>query len=71
MRSLEIPAPLWLRLLSLSGLLMTVLYVTLSVFPIIKVESVATFAVKISLLILGANLVGSFIFISARRRRAV
>src|SRR5439155_92764 len=42
-------APAWLRVLSLSGLLMTVLYVTLSVFPIIKVESVTTFALKISL----------------------
>ncbi len=71
LRGLEIPTPIWLRLLSLSGLLMTVLYVTLSVFPIIKVESVATFALKISLLILGANAVGAFIFISARRHRSV
>ena len=37
---------------------MTVLYVVLSVFPIIKVESVAVFAVKISLVIVIANLVG-------------
>ena len=39
--------PLWLRVASASGLLMTVLYVVLSVFPIIKVESVGLFAVKI------------------------
>jgi hypothetical protein len=49
---------------------MTGLYVVLSVFPIIRVASIATFATKISLLILAANAVGAFIFISARRRRA-
>src|SRR4029079_8144662 len=42
--------PLWLQLASWSGLLMTLLYIVLSVFPIIKVESAATFAFKIVLL---------------------
>lgn len=61
--------PAWLRVLSLSGLLMTILYVVMAVFPIIKVESVATFALKISGLILGANVFGFAIFLSAGRRR--
>ena len=63
--------PVWLRVVSLSGLLMTILYVTLSVFPIIKVESVATFAFKISTVIVVANLIGVGVFVSARRRRVV
>ena len=64
--------PLWLRMASLSGLLMTVLYIALSVFPIIKVESVAIFAFKIMLVIVVMNLVGVGILVSARRRaRAV
>ena len=62
--------PLWLRVASMSGLLMTLLYVVLSVFPIIKVESVATFALKISLVIVAMNLVGIGILVSARRRSA-
>jgi amino acid transporter len=62
--------PLWLRVVSLSGLLMTLLYVALSVFPIIKVESVATFALKITLVITLANALGVAILISARRRTA-
>jgi amino acid transporter len=62
--------PLWLRLASLSGLLMTVLYVVLSVFPIIKVESVAIFALKITATIVVMNLVGVGILLSARRRAA-
>ena len=61
--------PLWLRAVSLSGLLMTLLYVTLSVFPIIKVESVATFAFKISTVIVVANILGIGVFLGARRRR--
>src|SRR5436190_1399085 len=51
--------PLLLRVASWSGLLMTVLYVVLSVFPIIKVESVATFALKITLMIVAMNIVGA------------
>jgi glutamate:GABA antiporter len=63
--------PLWLRLASASGLAMTALYVALSVFPIIKVESVALFAAKITLVIVIANLVGVGILESARRRLRV
>jgi hypothetical protein len=63
--------PLWLRLASASGLAMTVLYVVLAVFPIIKVESVAVFAAKISLVVVIANLVGVGILESARRRLRV
>ena len=62
--------PLWLQLASWSGLLMTLLYIVLSVFPIIKVESVSTFAFKIVLLIGVMNLVGIGILASARRRSA-
>ena len=60
--------PLWLKLASMSGLLMTLLYIALSVFPIIKVESVSTFALKITLVIVVANLVGIGLLVSARAR---
>jgi amino acid transporter len=62
--------PLWLKVVSLSGFLMTVLYLVLSVFPIIKVESVATFALKITLVIVAANALGVLILVSERRRSA-
>ena len=63
--------PLWLRAASASGLAMTVLYVVLSVFPIIKVENEALFAAKITLVIVAANLVGVGILTAARRRANV
>lgn len=60
--------PRWLQVASWSGLLMTLLYVVLSIFPIIQVASVATFAFKISSVIVVMNLVGVAILIAASRR---
>jgi glutamate:GABA antiporter len=60
--------PAWLQLASWSGLLMTLLYVGLSIFPIITVESVSTFALKIVLLIAAMNVAGAAILVAARRR---
>jgi len=62
--------PLWLRVASLSGLLMTLLYVALAVFPIIKVENALTFGLKITAVVVLMNLVGFAILAAARRRAA-
>jgi amino acid transporter len=62
--------PMWLRIAALSGLAMTLLYLALSIFPIIAVESVASFALKIVSVIAIANAVGLAIFFAAQRRRA-
>jgi glutamate:GABA antiporter len=62
--------PLWLRAASLSGMMMTLAFVVLSILPIIQVESRLVFAVKISGVIVLANLVGWGIFASAERRRS-
>ncbi|MEI6245266.1 MAG: APC family permease, partial [Acidobacteriota bacterium] len=62
--------PLWLRIASASGLVMTLLYIGLSVFPIIKVASVAVFALKITTVIVAMNLIGIGILVTARRRSA-
>jgi len=48
---------------------MTLLYIVLSVFPIIQVENAAGFALKIVSLIVVVNLVGVGILIAARRSR--
>ena len=62
-------SPLWLRLASMSGLLMTLLYVGLSVVPIINVESRLAFALKIGGLIIVTNLLGFMIYWFARKKR--
>jgi amino acid transporter len=60
--------PWWIKAASLSGLLITVLYTVLSLFPIIQVGSVAAFALKISVVIVLLNLVGVAVLVAARRR---
>jgi glutamate:GABA antiporter len=45
----------WLRIAAASGLLVTLLFVLLSIFPIIPVESQAAYIVKTVCVVLGAN----------------
>jgi len=61
--------PIWLKLSAGSGFLMTLLYVALSIIPIIQVESRLMFAVKIGGLIVIANILGVAIFAAVGRRR--
>jgi len=71
LRGVEPGPPIWLRVAAASGLLMTLLYVGLSIFPIIQVQSWVAFAVKIAGVIIVANIVGfAFYTVAARSRRA-
>ena len=60
--------PWWVKAAAASGLVITVLYTVLSLFPIIQVASVAGFALKITVVIVLLNLVGVGILVAARRR---
>jgi amino acid transporter len=53
---------LWLRIAAVSGFLMTFLYVALSIYPIIKVESSSHYSLKIAAVVLGANFLGWMIY---------
>jgi glutamate:GABA antiporter len=63
-----VPAPLWLKACAVSGFLTTLLFVVLSILPIVQVTSWFTFAGKISLVIVLANAVGFAVFMRAHRR---
>ncbi len=69
LRAVEPGPPWWLRIAAASGFIMTLLYVTLSVFPIINVQSNFAFTSKITAVIITANLVGAGIFLAARAKR--
>jgi len=58
---------IWLRAAAVSGFLMTLLYVALSIFPIIDVQSSWTYSLKIASVVLGANLIGWIIFGAGQR----
>ena len=70
MKDVEPRAPGWLRLAALSGFLMTLLYVVLSVFPIIPVGSRLSFSSKIVGIVVVANLIGRSIFLVEQKKRA-
>jgi amino acid transporter len=57
-----------LRVAALSGLLVTVLFVVLSIFPVIRVESESQYSWKIGAVVLGANLLGWIIYRAGRRK---
>jgi amino acid transporter len=62
--------PSWiLRVAAVSGFGMTLLYVILSVFPIIDVPNRFSFAIKISGVVIGLNLAGALFYWRAETRR--
>jgi amino acid transporter len=60
-------SPLWLKIAALSGFVMTLLFVVLSILPIVQVESRVVFALKISSVIVIANAIGVGIFMGKRK----
>jgi amino acid transporter len=64
------PGP-WMRMGAASGFLVTLLFVSLSVLPVIPVASGWKYALKIALVILGGNLLGWMIYRTGQRRAAL
>jgi glutamate:GABA antiporter len=69
LRGVKPRPPLWLKIAASSGFLMTLLYVVVSVFPIVQVKSQASFTAKVSGVIIAANIIGAAIFLLAEKRR--
>ena len=59
---------LWLRLAAVSGFLVTLLFVLLSVFPIIHVESQSAYSIKTVAVVVGANAIGLLIYHAGLRK---
>jgi amino acid transporter len=64
------PPPMWLRVASASGFIVTLIYSVMSVFPIIDVASWQVFTAKIVAVIVAGNVVGLGIYGSHLLRRA-
>ena len=67
-RELGIRPALWLRVGAVSGLLMTLLYILLSVFPIVDVQSSWEYSAKTATALLGANALGLALYRWGRSR---
>ena len=68
-RRIGLRAPLWLRVASASGFLVSLLYIVLTVFPIVEVVSPLAFAAKLVAVTVVFNLAGAALFYWGRRRR--
>ena len=60
--------PVWLKAAAFCGFAMTLLYVGLSIVPIVKVESQLLFAIKIGGLIVITNLIGLGFYLAVKRK---
>ena len=61
-KDLGIRPPIWLRVAAVSGFLVTLLYLVLSIFPIIEVQDTARYSIKTASVILGANVIGMALY---------
>jgi amino acid transporter len=68
LRGAEKRPPLWLKIAALSGFLMTLLNVVLSVVPIVQVQSRLLFALKIGGLIVVTNVIGLLVYLAMRSK---
>lgn len=65
-------APLWLRVASASGLLVSLLGIALTIIPIVEVESRLAFAAKLVGVAVLVNLIGATLYrLGSRKRRGV
>ena len=69
LRRMQLRPPRLLVIAAAAGFCTTLLYVVLSIFPIIDVPSWWSFALKISGVIVVANLVGALVLVGGLRRR--
>ncbi len=58
----------WMRLAALSGLVVTVMFVLLSIFPIVSVSSRVGYSLKVAGVLIAGNLVGWIVYGIGRRR---
>ena len=62
-------APLWIRLAAVVGFATTVLFVVLSVLPIVSVDSQTSFALKVGGTVVAMNVIGAALYLRRRHLR--
>jgi amino acid transporter len=67
MKAFGVRSPLWLKIASASGFIVTLIYIGFTVIPIIDVESRFWFAAKIIAVVVIANVVGLVLYVLRKR----
>jgi glutamate:GABA antiporter len=68
MKALGVRAPWWLKIACASGFIVTLIYIRFAVVPITDVENPLSFALKIIVTVLVANIVGVTIYVLRKRK---
>jgi glutamate:GABA antiporter len=67
-RKLPIQPRIWLRVAAGSGFIVTLLFVALSIFPVIDVPNPSSYAWKTVAVVVGVNVLGGLFYAAARKR---
>jgi peptidoglycan/LPS O-acetylase OafA/YrhL len=62
-----IQPPVWLRLAACSGFAVTILFVVLSIFPVIDVPNPASYAWKTVAVVVGVNILGAVLYAGRKK----
>ena len=68
MKALGVNSPWWLKLACASGFIVTLIYIRYSIVPITEVEDLGTFALKIIVTVLIANVVGVGLYVVRKQK---
>jgi amino acid transporter len=68
MKALGVNSPWWLKLACASGFIVTLIYIRYSIVPITEVEDLGTFALKIIVTVLAANVVGVGLYVVRKQK---
>jgi len=69
-RKLGVQPRLWVKIAACSGFVVTLLFVVLSIFPVIDVPNPASYAWKTIAVVAGLNAIGGVLYLRARRTPA-
>ena len=68
MKALGVKSPWWLKIACASGFIVTLIYIRYSIVPITAVESLQSFALKIIVTVVIANVVGVALYVLRKRK---
>jgi hypothetical protein len=68
MKALGVKAPWWLKIACASGFIVTLIYIRYSIVPITNVDDLRSFALKIIITVVVANVVGVGLYVVRKQR---
>lgn len=68
MKALGVKAPWWLKILCVSGFIVTLIYIRYSIVPITAVDDLQSFGLKIIITVVIANVVGVALYVVRKRK---